>query len=135
MTPRDDGTIRVIVAGTREFNDYDLVKKELDKLRIFPEFYHGFTVFSGCAKGADQLGERYAYENHLQVVKFPADWEKYGKKAGPIRNEEMAKHADACIVFWNGKSKGTKNMIDNAKKYKLRLIVVGVPPYGLETVR
>lgn len=118
--------MKLIVAGTRDFNDYALVKKELDNLRHLPEFYYGFTVFSGCAKGADQLGEHYAYENHLPVVKFPADWKKYGRKAGPIRNEEMAKHADACIVFWDGKSKGTKNMIENARKHHLRLRIVMV---------
>lgn len=125
--------MNLIVAGTRDFNDYELVKKELDALRQSRGFAYGFTVFSGCASGVDRLGERYARENHLPVVKFPAEWGKYGKKAGPIRNEEMAKHADACIVFWDGKSKGTKNMINNAEKYKLPLIVVSVPPYGFET--
>ncbi len=124
--------MNVIVAGSRDFNDYDLVKKELDKLWQVQGLRYGFNVFSGCARGADRLGERYAYEKHLSVIKFPADWERYGKRAGVIRNEEMAKNADFCIVFWDGKSKGTKNMIDTAKRYNLRLIVVGVPPYGLE---
>ena len=113
----------LIVAGTRSFNDYDLVKKELDSLKSYPEFKYGFTIVSGCAQGADQLGERYARENNLPIAKFPAEWDKYGKKAGPIRNEKMAKAANACIVFWDGKSRGTKNMIDNARKYNLNLII------------
>jgi len=83
-------------------------------------------IVSGGAKGADQLGEQYAKENNYNLRIFPADWDKYGKKAGYIRNEEMAKYADACVCFWDGKSKGTKMMIELAKKYKLktRLFIV-----------
>ena len=58
------------------------------------------------------------------MKEFKADWVKYGKAAGPIRNEEMAKYADACIVFWDGKSPGAKSMIALAKKYELKLRVI-----------
>jgi hypothetical protein len=70
------------------------------------------------------LGELYANENNIKIIEFPADWEKFGKKAGYIRNEEMAKYSDSCIVFWDGKSKGTKHMIELAKKYNLNLKIV-----------
>jgi hypothetical protein len=81
-------------------------------------------IVSGKAKGADTLGELYANENNIKIIEFPADWEKFGKKAGYIRNEEMAKYSDSCIVFWDGKSKGTKHMIELAKKYNLNLKIV-----------
>ena len=55
------------------------------------------------------------------VAYFPADWDKYGKAAGFIRNEQMAQNADALVVFWDGKSRGTKNMIELAAKYKLKV--------------
>ena len=58
------------------------------------------------------------------LLRFPADWDKYGKKAGYIRNKEMARAADACVVFWNGQSKGSKHMIDIAKKHGLQLRII-----------
>lgn len=113
--------MRVIIAGTRTFNDVEFLKKQM---------YYAFRndyiseIVSGCAKGADLLGEEWAKERNIPVKRFPADWAKHGKAAGPMRNEEMAKNADACIVFWDGESKGTKNMIDNAKKQNLKLFVI-----------
>ncbi|MBQ6825554.1 MAG: DUF2493 domain-containing protein, partial [Clostridia bacterium] len=73
-------------------------------------------IVSGAARGADAIGERYAKENGFRIEKYPADWEKYGKSAGPIRNKQMAEISDYVICFWNEKSKGTKSMIDYAKK-------------------
>lgn len=66
-------------------------------------------------KGADTLGERYAEEKNIEIVKMPADWDKFGKSAGYRRNESMAKIATHCICFWDGKSVGTKHMIDLCK--------------------
>lgn len=86
--------------------------KNLDKIRII----------SGAARGADQLGEQYAKIVGYEVSRFPADWDGLGKMAGYVRNAEMAKYAIAdenygvLIVFWDGKSKGTKHMIDLAEK-------------------
>lgn len=68
-------------------------------------------------RGADRIGEQYAKENGLKKTIFKAEWGKYGRAAGPIRNEEMAKIADCVICFWDGKSAGTKSMINLAKKY------------------
>lgn len=84
-------------------------------------------------RGADTLGERFAKENGYPIKYFPADWNKYGKAAGVIRNEEMAKYAaeyededdeGILVAFWDGKSRGTKNMIDNAEKYGLAQYIV-----------
>jgi glycerophosphoryl diester phosphodiesterase len=69
----------------------------------------------------DRLGETYAVRNKLPIAKFPADWDKWGKPAGYIRNKEMAQYADALVAVWNGESKGTKHMIDLAKEQGLKV--------------
>jgi len=113
--------VSVIIAGTRNFSDYPLMKEKLDRLRASIGV---FEVVSGGAKGADFLGEMYANENELPLKIFPAEWDKYGKSAGYKRNEEMAQYAGACIAFWDGKSKGTEHMINLAKKHGIDLSVV-----------
>ena len=113
--------MKVIIAGGRTFNDYDLLCQNCDKaLSLQTEI----EIVSGTANGADKLGEKYAKEKGYPIKQFPADWDKYGKSAGYKRNEEMAKYADALIAFWDGKSKGTKHMIDLAKRYELKVKVV-----------
>lgn len=110
--------IRLVVAGCRNFNDYDLLSQELDKYIADQNKNESLIIVSGCAEGADKLGEKYASEHDLPIERYPAKWDKYGKSAGPRRNEEMAKVADKVIVFWNGKSHGTQSMIKYAQKYK-----------------
>ena len=75
------------------------------------------VIVSGGAKGADALGEKYAEENGLEIERYFADWNTFGKSAGPKRNELMAQSSDYIICFWDGKSRGTKSMIDFAQKY------------------
>ena len=118
--------IKVIIAGTRDFNDYDFLKKNVDYfLQGINPNSEEIEIVSGNARGADKLGERYAKEHNLPVKLFPANWDKYGKRAGYLRNQEMANYADVLIAFWDEKSKGTKHMIDIAKKQGLTVIVVG----------
>lgn len=69
-------------------------------------------IVSGCAKGADSLGEEWALEANKPVKRFPAEWHKYKKAAGPIRNMQMGDYADQLIAFWDGESKGTQHMIN-----------------------
>lgn len=112
---------RVIIAGGRDFNDYPLLAKTMDELLVnIPD---EIIVVSGTAKGADTLGERYAVERGYSIYTFSADWKKYGKRAGFLRNEEMAKNADALVAFWDGESRGTKHMIDLALRYQLKVRV------------
>ena len=113
--------MRVIIAGSRNFNDYGILKK---KLNAILKNQKEVTIISGTANGADKLGERYANDNHLKLEQYPAMWDLFGKKAGYMRNEEMVKVADAAIVFWDGKSKGSKHMIDISKKYNLKLRII-----------
>jgi len=73
-------------------------------------------VVCGMARGADSHGKEWAQRNNISVKEFPADWDKYGKSAGFIRNKEMAEYADAAIVCWDGKSRGSVNMIEEMKR-------------------
>lgn len=110
--------MKTIIAGTRDICDYEALCQAI----LFSNF-DITEVVSGKARGVDTLGERFAKEFELPIKEFPADWNKYGKSAGPIRNKEMASYAEACICVWDGKSKGTKNMIQLAEKYNLKLYV------------
>lgn len=121
--------MRVIIAGSRDFYDYEKLKNTVDG---YLQNVDSLTpvIISGTARGADRLGEKYAIEHSYEVRRFPANWDKYGKSAGYIRNREMAQYAIAnesvgvLISFWDGKSRGTKYMIELAKEYGLRVIVV-----------
>lgn len=114
MMTRD--SFRVIVAGSRSFNDYTALQMACDKLLAKKKQTHNIVIISGTARGADSLGEKYAFERGYAIERFPADWLQYGKAAGPIRNRQMAENADALIAFWDGYSTGTRNMIMEAKK-------------------
>lgn len=107
---------RVVVAGCRNYNNYNQAKSYIDNcIREIRKKY--ILVFiSGSCTGADMLGERYAKENGYLIERYPAEWDKYGRNAGPMRNMKMAHICDYVICFWDGKSKGTKSMIDCAKK-------------------
>ncbi len=111
----------MIIAGTRTFQDYSLLKERCD---YYLQNVNVKEIVSGCAYGADLLGENYAEEYGYLIHQFPANWTVNGVAAGPIRNRQMAKHADLLIAFWDGKSKGTKNMIEEAKKHNLKIRVV-----------
>lgn len=115
---------KIIIAGGRDFMDYNLLKEKVNKILQEKKVTHKIVIISGCARGADTLGLRYASENALNVEEYPADWDKYGKKAGYVRNVEMAENADALIAFWDGKSKGTKHMIDIATERNLPIRVI-----------
>lgn len=116
--------MKIIIAGSRDFSNYELLRDRLDYLLKNASDEDEITIISGGARGADQLGERYAKEKGYKIIKKPANWNKHGKSAGYKRNEEMAKIADACVCFWDGESRGTKHMIDLSKKYKLKLNVI-----------
>jgi hypothetical protein len=114
---------KVIVAGSRNFCDYELLKCKLMFL-LKNKLKNDVEIISGGAKGADCLGERFAKENGYNLRIFKANWNKYGKKAGPIRNTEMVEYADALVAFWDGKSKGTAHIIDFADFNCLNIRVI-----------
>ena len=136
MNQREQESFKVIIAGGRYFNNYGLLKTSLDNLLRNKS---SVEIVSGKAKGADTLGEKYAREVGHSLVEFPALWgdmsepcrvktrkngTQYNALAGHKRNLQMAQHADALVAFWDGKSTGTKNMIDTAKKLGLLVRII-----------
>lgn len=115
---------RVIIAGSRSFSNYELLRNHClfllqEKMRT-----HRVIIVSGHAHGADTLGERFAKEQGLTVELHPAKWKALGKAACIIRNAEMARASDALIAFWDGKSRGTAHMINFARRRGLEVSVV-----------
>ncbi len=126
MFKRNLPTKRVVIAGCRDYDNYDEAKQYIDFCLSNIRKENNIVIVSGCASGADALGERYAKENGFNVEKYPADWDKYGKSAGPRRNKQMAEICDCVICFWDGKSRGTKSMLECAKEcckpFKIKMI-------------
>jgi len=112
--------MKLIIAGSRTFTNYKKLCKICDHLL---QNQTNIEIVSGTARGADKLGEQYAKEKNYPIKHFPANWNKYGKAAGPKRNQQMANYADALVAFWDGKSRGTKNMIELANKRKLNVLI------------
>lgn len=113
--------VKVAIVGSREFNDYELLTERMDFLNSDGNIE---AVICGCARGADSLGEKWAKERGIEVIRMPAEWDKYGKSAGYKRNDEMAVAADAVVAFWDGESRGTAHMIRTASALKLDVRIV-----------
>ena len=109
---------RVIIAGCRDFNNYDTLVEAINEA----PFAIG-TILSGGASGVDALGERYAREKNLPLLIYKADWARYGRAAGPMRNRQMAENANALIALWDSSSPGTRSMIDIANTHNLAVFV------------
>ena len=127
--------MRVIIAGSRYFTNYGLlISESLKYIKELKSMGYNTSretleIISGTANGADKLGERFAMQFNLKLKQFPAKWNELGKKAGYVRNREMAIYASqdsdlgVLIAFWDGKSKGTKYMIDLARKHGLVVFI------------
>ena len=131
---------RIIIAGGRGFVDYELLEQKVDE--ILKDIKEP-VIISGGARGADTLGEKYALEHGMRLVRFPADWKKYGKRAGYLRNQEMAEYAmkgtnSILIAFWDGLSRGTNDMIQRAESYGMKVYIIHYEeniPRGIEQPR
>ena len=117
---------KLIIAGSRTFDDYGRLDYEVKHFIVNKIKSKNVTIISGTASGADRLGERFAEKYNLELIKMPANWDEYGKRAGHIRNEEMAKIATHCIVFIRNNSKGSVNMIQHCKKHNLIYKVIAI---------
>lgn len=122
----DETSFRVIIAGSRSFYDFSKLSDSCDNILEEVVKTHQIIIFSGGAMGTDYLGERYARERGYGLHVFPADWKKYGNSAGPIRNMLMADNADALICFWDGRSRGPRNIIFESNKRKLQVNIIKV---------
>ncbi|AUO79153.1 hypothetical protein [Salinibacter phage M8CRM-1] len=110
--------MKVIVAGSRSITSQDMVDRAIEE--------SGFSVsvlVSGGARGVDRMGEKWAESQPIPYLVYPADWGEHGKSAGYIRNAEMAEWADALVAVWDGKSRGTKHMIETAHKSDMPIFV------------
>lgn len=112
--------MKVIIAGGR---DYIPTPHDKGWLIAILDYIDATTILCGMAKGADTFGYNIGKELNIPINCYPANWNKYGKSAGYIRNEEMARNADICILFKGGK--GTMHMYNLAMKYNLRIIKRG----------
>ena len=110
--------MRTIIAGSRTIND----PFELDAA-IEASGFEITEIVSGGAQGVDSMGLNHARANNIPVKIFVPDWKTYGKAAGPIRNTEMADNADALILVWDGKSRGSADMLNKAQDKGLKVYV------------
>lgn len=110
--------LRAIIAGSRGISDPMEVEIAIAESGFVPT-----KVLSGHAGGVDLLGESWAKSNGVPVELYPAEWSRLGRKAGPIRNRLMATRADALVAIWDGRSRGTKNMIETARAFSLKVFV------------
>lgn len=108
---------RVVIAGCRNYTNYEEAKSFINNCISNVRKDNTIIIISGGCSGADKIGEQYAKENGFEVELFTPEWDKYGRSAGPKRNKIMAEVSDYVICFWDGKSKGTKSMINFAKLY------------------
>ena len=111
--------MRVIIAGSREITDRELLEASVED-----SDFQITEVVSGGAKGVDRLGEKYARKEDISITRFPAHWNRYGRRAGPIRNSEMAEYADALIAIWDGQSPGTRDMLRQAYRADLKMYLL-----------
>jgi len=120
----------LLIAGSRDFTDYEWLSEVVTQ--VLSETIDEVTVLSGTARGADQLGERFAEERGLEIIRCPAEWERYGKSAGYKRNLVMAKVATHAIIFWDGESRGTRHMINLCTDTGVKLRVINTNQKGTQ---
>jgi hypothetical protein len=118
--------MKVIISGSRSFNDYGFVADKLD--HYLSKYNSELEIVHGGAKGVDTLAKNYALERGIKHVPFVADWYNLGLRAGPVRNREMAEYGDALIAFYDGKTErsGTLDMINAAKEAGLKIRIVNI---------
>ena len=117
-------SMKTIIAGSRTITDKKTI---FDALDIYFHNNKPIEVVSGCARGVDTIGAEWAIKNGVPVKKFTANWDEHGRAAGPIRNLEMGNYADQALIFWDGKSKGTKSMINIMKTLNKPFYYLWIP--------
>jgi len=102
--------MKLIIAGSRRLpQDHPPIYYVADA--YLKSGFQASEIVSGGARGIDLAGEEFARERQIPIKRFPAEWDKYGKVAGAIRNREMGNYGEALLAIWDGSSKGTEDMI------------------------
>lgn len=122
---------KLIVAGGRDFTDAKMLDKAILDLAEGEYADKAISIVSGMARGADMLGYMFAVNHNVVVYQFPAEWDKYGKRAGFIRNKQMGDFADGLLAFWDGSSKGTKQMIEYMQSLQKPVHIVRYAPQSV----
>ena len=117
--------MRITIGGCRDYNNYEVFSEFVSEC-ISKINSENIVILSGHCSGVDEMAEKYAKEKGYELEIYPADWKKYGKAAGPKRNKEMVRNSNAVIAFWDGKSRGTKNLIDLAKKKDIQIKIYNI---------
>lgn len=113
----------ILIAGSRDYYPIALIRHHVEVLK---KQYENIRIISGGAKGVDACAEEVAENQKITFEKYPADWEKHGKKAGPLRNQRMTQDADIALFYWRNHSKGTANCIRAAMRNKCDIHVYGI---------
>lgn len=119
---------KIVIAGSRYFEDYKIIREYALYCLKQENLSDPICILSGGGRGVDACGERFSKEMGFQLKLFPADWNKYKRAAGPIRNKAMVQEADIVICFWDKKSKGTKSLIDFARKESKKVYIKIIEP-------
>lgn len=114
--------MRVCIVGSRNFESYPILEHIVSTYFIEKRI-NVTEIVSGGARGADSLAEKFAFQYKIPFNLFVAQWEELGKSASVMRNKEMAKYSDIFIIFWDGFSKGTNNMINEVKKLRKTYVI------------
>ena len=114
--------MKLAIVGSRSYNDYDKFRSELEIIK--KEYGRSNEIITGCASGADALARRNAAENSISLKIFKADWKLNGRGAGLLRNSLIVETCDVLLAFWDGKSRGTNDSIDKAKKSDKRTLTI-----------
>lgn len=114
--------MKLIIAGSRNVPNDKVVERIINRV-VGMYDWNVTEVVSGTARGVDRIGEEWAEDHNIPVTRFPAEWGRYGKSAGYIRNYAMASYGDVLLAIWDGESKGTQNMIELADKNGIKFHV------------
>lgn len=119
----DKPLVKLIIAGGRDYDNYNELERVTDYMLSNLITTHKIVIVSGGARGADSLAVQYAQIRGYELITMPADWEAHGRSAGYVRNAQMAEVATHLLAFWDGRSRGTKHMVDIAHSMKIKVHV------------
>lgn len=121
--------MKVAIIGSRSFNNYKLFVEEIKRVLEEKEWTLE-EIVSGGAGGTDRLAWQYALVHKIKYTEFPADWKKFGKRAGHMRNTDIINYADVVIAFWDLRSPGTSDSIKKATEQGKSIVVINFTALG-----